>query len=223
MKEKKAVKKRKDMTELERWFAFMHRVKAAVYRPVLFPYKKHGHTEYYNDRAYLIVGNHYSLFDVVLAAEATGGPIHFMAKSELFKKGLMKKFVNKCQAIPVNRDGNDIKAVMMAMKYLKKGESVAIFPEGTRNKSKEGLLPFKSGAAALSIKTRTPIIPVVQIKKIRFMRRAHVIYGEPVEFSEYYGKKLSEEDLAACDEKLRDIILGLQDELREILKTKKKR
>ncbi len=198
----------------------MHRFVNVVYRP-FYPFKKYGHTEPYDDRAYIIVGNHYSLFDVVFAGIATTKPVHFMAKKDLFKKGLMKKFVLKCQCIPVNRDGTDVKAIMQAMKYLKNGESIAIYPEGTRNRTKEVFLPFKSGAAALSVKTKTPIVPVVQIKKIRFLKCSHVIYGEPIEFTEYYDKPLTEEDIKACDDILRNKMLELYDKLTELTAKKK--
>lgn len=214
---------KKKLTKFEKWFRFMHRVKRCVYAP-LFPYKKHMPLFGYEDRPYIIVGNHLSLLDVVFAASAIPDkPVHFMAKKELFKKGLMRKFVTKCQCIPVNRDGNDLKAVMQAMKYLKSGESVVIFPEGTRNKTEEVFLPFRSGATALSIKTKTPIIPVVQIKKIRFLRKSHAIYGEPIEFTEYYDKKITDDDIKKCDEELRNKMLELHAELSQMLNKKKKR
>jgi len=216
-----AKKEKKKLNKYEKWFRTMHRIERVVYRP-LFPYKKHRPETEYEDRPYIIVGNHRSLLDVVFAAKATCKPVHFMAKKELFEKGLMRKFVLKCQCIPVNRDGNDLKAIMQAMKYLKGGESVVIFPEGTRNRTKEIFLPFKSGATALSIKTQTPIIPMVSLTKIKFLRRTHVMYGEPIEFSDYYGKRLTEEDITACDEILRGKMLEMYENLYNLVHKKKK-
>ncbi len=215
-----AKKEKRKLTKFEKWFRTLHRLERFVYRP-LFPYKKHGHTQPYDDRAYLFVGNHYSVLDVIVVAMATTKPVHFIAKKELFAKGISKKFVNKCECIPVNRDGTDVKAVMQSMKYLKNNESVIIFPEGTRNKTDETFLPFKSGAAAISIKTKTPIVPVVQVKKIGFLRRSHILYGEPFEFTEYYDKRLKEEDVLKCDEILREKMLEMHAELSEIIKKKK--
>lgn len=215
------MKKNKQQTnKFDKWFKSMRRFARIVYKP-MFPYKKHGHIEPYNDRAYIFVGNHLSLFDVVPLAMATDRPVHFMAKSSLFEKGLMKKFVLKCQCIPVNRDGNDIKAVMQAMKYLKNNESIVIFPEGSRNRTEETFLPFKSGAAALSIKTKTPIIPVIQVRKIKFLRRSQVFYGEPIEFAEYYDRRLTDEDIKACDNILYEKMLGIYKEFDNTLKTKR--
>ena len=199
-------KEKVKLNPVSKWFRTLRRAEPFLYRP-FFPYKKHGHTEQFKDRAV-----------------ATNRAIHFMAKKSLFEKGLMKKFVTKCECIPVNRDGSDVRAVMLAMKYLKADESVCIFPEGTRNKSDEVFLPFKGGAAAISIKTKTPIVPMVQVKnkKIRFLRRAHVYYGEPIEFTEYYDKRLTEDDINKCDEILRDRLYEMYTELSNILFKKKK-
>ena len=41
--------------KLDKWFKTMRRFVRTVYKP-LFPYKKHGHTQPYNDRAYIFVG-----------------------------------------------------------------------------------------------------------------------------------------------------------------------
>ena len=206
--------------KFQKWFKKLFLFEKLVYRP-FFPYKRLFTTEF-EDRNYIVVGNHLSLFDIVFAARTLDKPIHFIAKSELFEKGLMKKFVLKTQCIPVSRDGSDLKAVMQSMKYLKNGESIAIFPEGRRNYTNEKLLPFKGGAAVLSIKTKTPIIPFVQVKKIRFLRRSYALYGEPIEFAEYYDRKLTEKDIQDCDEKLRNIMLELYDKLSDMLKKKKR-
>lgn len=209
-----AKKKKVKLNKFEKWFRFLRRLEKFIVHP-LFHYKKYGHVHTFNDRPYIFVCNHYSLLDVILPAVATDKPVHFIAKKDLFEKGLMKKFVIKCQCIPANRDGTDVKAIMQAMKYLKGGESVVIFPEGTRNKTDEIFLPFKSGAAAISVKTKTPIVPIVQIKKLKFLRRTHVFYGEPMEFTEYYDKRLNEEDIKNCDETLRNKMLEMYSELSE--------
>lgn len=214
--------KKKKLTKFEKWFRTMRRFHRFCMKPI-YPYKKHGHVENFNDRSYIIVGNHLSVLDVIPAAMATDKPIHYMAKKELCVKGVSKWFTTKCECIPVNRDGNDVRAVMQAMKYLKSGGIVCVFPEGTRNKSNELFLPFKSGATALSIKTRTPIIPMIQVTKIKAFRKQHIFYGEPFEFTEYYDKKLTPEDIAECDEILRQKLEDMYYEFKETLSSLKKK
>lgn len=213
--------KKKKLTKYEKWFRFMHRIHHIIIKP-FYPYKKYGHKQPFNDRAYIIVSNHKSMMDVVPAAVATDRPVHFIAKKELWDSKFGKWFAVKCECIPVSRDGNDVRAMMQAMKYLKNGENVCIFPEGTRNKSEEIFLPFKSGAAALAIKTKTPIIPMIQYrKKVKPFRKAHILYGEPFEFTEYYGKKLTPEEIEECDEALRQRMLALYTEIERTVNKKK--
>ena len=218
----KKSKKKKKLTKFEKWFRTMRRFHRICMKP-FYPYKKHGHVENFNDGPYIIVGNHLSVLDVIPAAMATDKPIHYMAKKELCVKGISKWFTTKSECIPVNRDGNDVRAIMQSMKYLKDGGIVCIFPEGTRNKTKELFLPFKSGATALSIKTRTPIIPMIQVTKIKAFRTQHIYYGEPFEFTEYYDKKLTPEDIAVCDEILRKKLEDMYYEFKEFLESNKKK
>lgn len=220
--EKKQKKEKKKLTKFEKWFRTMHRLHRFVLRFV-FPYKKYGHTEPYNDRAYLIVGNHKSVMDVIPAALATDRAVHFMAKKELFQKGIAKWFTKKCECIRVSRDGSDVRALMLAMKYLKNGENVSLFPEGARNKTDEIFLPFRSGATALSIKTKTPIVLIMQSKKMRVFRRQNYYYSEPFEFTEYYDKKLTDKDIEACDELLRQKMLEGYYAVKEITDNQKKK
>lgn len=221
-KSKKKKDKKVKPTKFEKWFKTMRRIHRIFIKP-FYPYQKHGHVENFNDRSYIIVGNHLSVLDVIPAAMSTDKPIHYMAKKELCVKGISKWFTTKCEAIPVNRDGNDVRAIMQSMKYLKEGSIVCIFPEGTRNKTNELFLPFKSGATALSIKTRTPIIPMVQVTKIKAFKKQHIFYGEPFEFTEYYDKKITPEDIAVCDEILRQKLEDMYYEFKETLDSQKKK
>lgn len=214
--------KKKKLNKLEKWFRTMRRFNKCFFR-FIFPIKRLGHKEQFNDRAYIYVSNHLSVLDVVPVAASLDRPVHFMAKKELAEKKIGRWFTNKCECILVNRDGSDVRAVMQAMKYLKNDESICIFPEGTRNKSEEVFLPFKSGAATLSIRTKTPIIMIVQCKKIKPFKRNYFYFAEPFEFSEYYDKKLTEEDIAEADEKLKQKMLKLYYQLDETIKNKKKR
>lgn len=196
-------------TKLQKFFNLLHFWEKHLFR-VVFPYKRHGNLTKYENGAMIIIGNHYSVLDVVYPCLLTDRPIHFMAKQELWKGGPMKWFANKCECIPVKRDGSDVQAIKTAMRYLKNGDVVNIFPEGTRNRSYAELLPFHAGAAALSIKMQAPIIPIVQIKKLKAFHKSHIIYGDPIEFRQFYNKKVTKEDIEACDNRLREAIINMR-------------
>ena len=122
------------------------------------------------------------------------------------------------------RDGSDIRTLMDAMKVLKNGEKVSLFPEGTRNKvSEEEFLPFHGGAALLAIKTQTPVIPFVICSRPRVFRMTHVVFGEPMELTEFYGKKLTPEDYDKADELLKQRLYELRAEHRAYLANRKKK
>ena len=200
--------------KLRKTFDMLRRLEKIIYRP-LFPYKKHGNLSRHNDGPLIIIGNHYSIWDVVPAAMATDRAIHFMAKDELGKVkignwNIGEAALNWLQCIPVKRDGSDVQAVKTCLRYLKNGEVVNIFPEGTRNHSYDEFLPFKGGAAALAIKTHAPIVPVIEVERIRLFHRVDVIYGDPIYLTKYYGKRLTAEEIEKVDEWLRSVMMNMR-------------
>lgn len=200
---------KKKKTKLERFFAFLHVIEKVFFR-VVFPYKKYGNTKIRNDGALITIGNHLNYFDVFYPCLITDRPIHFVAKAELWRGGISEWFVRTCECIPAKRDGTDVQAVKDSMRVLKAGGVINIFPEGRRSFDANEVLPFHAGAAALSIKTQTPIIPVVKVNRLMCFRRAHVIYGDPIEFRQYYGKKVTREQLEECDNILREAVINMR-------------
>lgn len=175
------------------------------------------------DGACIYVSNHYTLFDPVYPAVTTWEGIHFVSKKEAFRIPLIGWVLKGIKAISVNRDGNDVRGLLDCFKCLKNGEKVCIYPEGTRNKTGEDMLPFHSGAATMAIKTKTPIVPIVMYKKPKYFRRTHILIGEPFELSQYYDKKLSDEELKEADERLRQRMLDMIKGHAEFLASKKKK
>lgn len=146
---------------------------------IILPYKLIG-KEKVKDGACVLVGNHYRIWDIVHMACTTKEKVHFITKKELYKSKFLAHLCDIVQAIPVSRDGNDAKAVMTALRYLKNGEKISMFPEGTRNKTKDvELLPLKGGSALFAIKARVPVYPVMCLRKTRPFIRTKIIVGDP--------------------------------------------
>ena len=82
-----------------------------------------------------------------------------MAKKEYFD-GKMAWFFKMAGCIPVNRSIKDENAKKRALDILDKGQAIGLFPEGTRNRTKDFLLPFKFGAVSMAQKTDAYIVPV---------------------------------------------------------------
>ena len=179
-----------------------------------YPYKMHGYTKV-GTGAYIYIGNHFSMWDIFYPARTTWEGIHFFAKDSLMHAPVIGYFAKKIRALGVVRDGSDARTLMDALRILKNGEKISLFPEGTRNRlSEEEFLPFRGGAALLAIKTKTPVIPFVICTKPKVFRKTHVVFGEPMELSQYYDRKPTQDDYAQADEMLRNKLYELRENFR---------
>lgn len=147
---------------------------------VLYPTVVHGE-ENIIDQPCIICANHSNYIDPIIVALAFGGErmIHFMAKIELFKNKWFGNFLTKLGAFGVDRDGADVSAIRAVMKYIRAGEKVGIFPEGTRVK-RDGEVEAKPGAVRMAAKLRVPIVPVYITRGKWLFRRVSVVIGEPI-------------------------------------------
>lgn len=189
---------------------------------IVYPFKMFGNKKVGNG-ACIYVGNHYCMWDIFYPAHTTWEGVHFLAKESLLHKPVLRFFGRKLGAVGAMRDGTDVRTLMDSMKILKNGEKLSLFPEGTRNKlSDEEFLPFRGGSALLAIKTQTPVIPFVICNRPKVFRKTHVVFGEPIEFTEFYGKKLRQEDYDAAETVIRDKLYEMRNEHRKYLAAKKK-
>ena len=190
---------------------------------LIFPFRLYGYKKV-PAGAFVYVGNHYCLWDAFFPAHTTWEVLHYMAKQSLLDNAFLHPIALGCGVIGAMRDGADVRTVVDSMKVLKNGEKLVIFPEGTRNKkSDEEFLPFHGGAALLAIKTKTPVIPFVICNRPKAFRMTHVVFGEPMEFSEYYGRKLTQADYDEADQKLVARLYELRAKHREVMANKKKK
>lgn len=132
------------------------------------------------DGPILIVGNHKHVYDQCLTIMATKRVIHYMAKKEYFE-GRLSWFFKFVGCIPVNRQIKDKSATEKALDILKNNGAIGLFPEGTRNKTKDVfLLPFKFGTVSMAKKTSATIVPFGLTGDYKFRSKNLVIrYGTP--------------------------------------------
>ena len=189
---------------------------------MFYPFQYFGNKKVENG-ACIYVSNHYRMINPMYMLPTTKEGIHFIAKNDSKKIPVLGAFITGVKTIFVGRDGNDARAIMDALKCLKNGDKIAIYPEGTRNKTNQPFQPFKSGSALLAIRAQVPIVPMVIYKKARFWRKNHIIMGEPFELSEYYGMKMTEELLKEADGKILAVMESLwQEHDRALLEKKRK-
>ena len=175
------------------------------------------------DGAYIYVSNHYGLMDPAYVAATTWEGVHFVGKKEIFETPVLGAVAKKAKVISVSRDGNDARGLLDCFKCLKNGEKICIYPEGTRNKTDAEMLHFRHGAAIMAIRCKVPIIPIVIYSKPRYFRRTDILIGDPLELTEYYDRKLTEEEMGQADEFLRQHMLDMRRKHTEYLENKKKK
>ncbi|MDR2945955.1 MAG: 1-acyl-sn-glycerol-3-phosphate acyltransferase [Candidatus Adiutrix sp.] len=111
---------------------------------------------------FIIYANHSSLTDIPTVALATKKSVSWVAKASLGRIPFFGWALARVHML-VDRGGGPEAARQMveeATRRLEGGEILAIFPEGTRNRDSETLLPFKKGAFILAKHTGAPLVPL---------------------------------------------------------------
>ena len=113
---------------------------------------------------YLIVANHRSIIDPPIIEVAIRDSDIFgnwISKKELYNSLFFGLFVRNAGSILLDREKSQMSSFFAETKEaVKRGESIFIFPEGTRNKTEKALIPFKDGSRIIALKNRLPILPI---------------------------------------------------------------
>jgi len=135
----------------------------------------------------IVAPNHFSFLDHFFVAVYLRRKVHFMAKSQLFKRPM--QFIYRHGGVfPVRRGYADEEAFKTAHILLGRGDLVLMYPEGGRSRSGELGTP-KRGLGRLALESGAPVVPtaIVGTQKARNWKRLSfpkvtVLYGEPVRF-----------------------------------------
>ncbi len=158
----------------------------------------------------IVFGNHYSNLDVFLMTIALKRQIRFMAKHTLFKAPVVAPLAKAFGAFPVDRTRVDLTATKTALRVLKNGEVLGIFPEGTRIKGGKISDP-KGGIAMFAWKTKSPVLPihVEYRRRFHFLNHIELTIGEPIPVSELGIEKGTPEEYKAASERLIELVYSL--------------
>lgn len=195
----------------------MNKVYAVVYAviwtvfKVIHPWKIIGSRKT-PESGVLICGNHTSMSDPFFVAFGLGSKqqARIMAKIELMRIPVLGFILKKAGVIGVDRGKADITAIKTAMKALKNGERVLIFPEGTRvQEGAEG--DAHSGAAMLATRTGVPILPVYIPRKKKWFKKTTIVFGELYQ-PEFEGRRATPEDYKRISSELMERIFALEEQ-----------
>lgn len=130
----------------------------------------------------VLCSNHISLFDPPFMGSPVKRIVHYMAKEELFRVPVLGPIIKRVGAFPVKRGGVSKESIKRAIQILKDGHVLGIFPEGTRGNT-GGM--GKKGAASLALRSGAAVIPVAIVGDYKLFKKMYVLYGPPVDLSEF--------------------------------------
>ena len=162
----------------------------------------------------VICANHFSYLDAILLAIECDTPVTYLAKESLFHKPLVGWVLRKCGCIPVAAGGQDAAALRQAVRLLKEGHTIMLFPQGTRVKDDYENTEAKKGVGMLLALAKPRVICFglyVKNYKPRLFRKSFVVPGQVREYpipegisrreeTQYLAEKVNEDLAALCRE-----------------------
>lgn len=134
-----------------------------VYMPLIFcPVSRKGKDKFKKGQQYVVVINHNSLMDIPVSSPWIPGPNKTLAKIEMAKTPIFG-VIYKAGSILVDRKKESSRRDSFArmQETLNQGVHLCLYPEGTRNKTREPMQPFFDGAFITAIRSQKPIMPGV--------------------------------------------------------------
>ncbi|NOX97421.1 MAG: 1-acyl-sn-glycerol-3-phosphate acyltransferase [Nitrospirae bacterium] len=166
----------------------------------------------------LIAPNHVSFLDPVVVGTATRRRIHFMARDDLFTIPVLGWLIKRLNSFPVKRDKSNPEAIKEALRVLKRGEALLVFPEGTRSPDGK-LLPGQLGIGMLAWHSRATIIPTAIIGSEKVLPvgakwigkgSIEVRFGKAITPEEFPEKRKRRETYQAISDKVMERIKQLK-------------
>ncbi|TWT01072.1 1-acyl-sn-glycerol-3-phosphate acyltransferase [Planomicrobium sp. CPCC 101079] len=184
-------------------------VKAAL--TPLYRFEVIGLEKFPKEGGVLLCSNHIHALDPPVVGMTAPRTVHFMAKEELFKNPVLGPILPRVNAFPVKRGMSDREALRSALKILKSGEVMGLFPEGTRSTDgvlKKGL----SGAGFFALRGDADVVPCAIIGPYKTFRKVKVVYGDPIDMAPFRERKASADEVT---EAIMERIQTILDEYKE--------
>lgn len=198
-----------------RWFGrwvIRRRYDVRVHHPERFPARG----------PVVVTANHIGIIDGPLMAIFAPRPVHALTKVEMFD-GKLGRFLRLTGQIPLDRFRSDPLAVRTALRVLREGGTVGVFPEGTRGNGE--LDTFRRGAAYLAMVTGAPVVPLTFIGSREpgghtnslppRRARIDIVVGRSIPVDAVPWPRLSREVAALTSDLHQRMLTGLKDALAE--------
>ena len=155
------------------WYLLGYSLSKAIAK-TFFNYRVIGAENMIEEGPCIIAANHCSYLDPPLVGVACKRAIHYLARKSLLDVPILGPILPQLNVIPVDQRNADRSALMGAIRVVRNGGAVLIFPEGTR--SPDGRLrPAQPGIGMIVAKTGAPVVPVIISGSFEALPRGEVI------------------------------------------------
>mgnify|MGYP002622931853 FL=1 len=174
------------------WVWFSLQKIAQVLFTIWFRARTRGIEHLPKDGPGLILINHQSLLDPLVAGVWLPRPVSYLARHDLFRATVVGWVLRHTYVMPIQRDKGSSAAMRATIERLEQGFWVGIFPEGSRSENGE-LGEIKPGFLAITRRTHVPVIPVGIAGTEKALPlggffpkpyRVRVVIGEPIDADE---------------------------------------
>ena len=154
----------------------------------------------------VVIANHTGITDpIALYCAYWYRRPHIIAMQEMFDKKIGAWFFSRMGCIPVDRNNFGMDTYRASQEVLADNKLLCLFPEGAINRDTQTVQSFKSGAALMALKGKTPIIPVYISPRKKWYDRTVIVIGEPIDImklcAEQGGLRAIDEATQAIHEK----------------------
>ncbi len=153
------------------------------------------------ESGYMLYANHQGMFDVMAIAATCRNPIGAVLKKELYNIPFIHQVCKCTKSFPMDREDvrQSLTVIGNVTEEVKAGRNYLIFPEGTRSRKGNEMLPFHHGSFRCATKSKCPVIPVALTDSFLVLDgkgcapvTVGVQYLEPIYYEEYAGMKPAE-------------------------------
>lgn len=156
------------------------------------------------DQPVLYVGNHRSYFDILVGYTTVPGKLGFVAKKEMRRYPFLAQWMVAVNCLFLDRKNikEGLKTILEGVEKVKRGVSIWIFPEGTRNRNEDllELLPFKEGSLKIAEKAGCPVVPVAITGTANVFEK-HIPRMTPADVTIEFGKPFLVKELPTEERK----------------------
>ena len=165
--------------------------------------------------AFILAANHISHFDPPIIATIVRRKVDWMAMAEFFPHPILGPILRAIECFPADRDRADLATIRTAVRRLKNGRIVGMFPEGGIRDGVKSVLqgaPLRPGVSTLAHMAKVPILPCVILGSDRLYAKANwrpwrrtavwIGFGQPIpqflEMEKSVARARTEQELAAA-------------------------